>query len=55
MKFSDYGVPKALWGGAFGAAGVGGSGALFFLSLHCSPQIQLWQLWGVPSTRVGLL
>lgn len=53
MKFSDYGVPKALWGEAFGAVSVGVSGASFFLSLHCPPQIQLWQLGGVPSTRVG--
>lgn len=37
MKFFDYGVPKASWSGAFGAAGVCVSGALFFLSLHCPP------------------
>lgn len=55
MKLFDYGVPKASWGGAFVAAGVDVSGALFFLLLHCPPQIQLWQLWGIPSTRVGLL
>lgn len=50
MKFSDYGAPKASWSGAFGAVGVCVSGALFFLSLHCPPQIELWQLWDVPST-----
>lgn len=38
-----------------GLLGVCVSGALYFLSLHHPPQIQLWQLLGIPSKRWGLL
>lgn len=55
IKLFDCGVPKPAWSGAVGVIGVCVSGALFFLSLHHPPQIQLWQLLGIPNKRWGLL